>query len=303
MAVITTGSFAKALWPGVNAWWGEGYNEHQVEYTGLFDTHSSSRRYEEDVSISSFGLASRKEEGAAINYGTERQGFVTRYSHSVYALGFIITREMMEDSMYDVVGKRKARGLAFSMRQTKEVLGANIYNRAETSGYTGGDGVTLLSDSHPNIAGGLYSNKPTTDSDISEAALEQACIDIGKWTNDAGLKIAVIPQKIVIPIDSEFELCRILKSTYRVGTADNDTNALNQMSKFPKGYCVNHYLTDTDSWYIRTNVPDGMKHWVRRAAEFGIDNDWETENAKFKATERYAFGWTDPRAIYGSMGA
>lgn len=300
---ITTGSFAKALWPGINSWYGKAYNEHKVEYTDLFDTFRSNKRYEEDVSISSFGLASVKEEGSAINYDSEQQGFVTRYAHVVYALGFIITREMKEDDLYDVVGQRRARGLAFSMRQTKEVLAGNVYNRAETAGYTGGDGKTLLAADHPNVAGGTFSNKPSTDSDLSEASLEQACIDIGKWTNDRGLKIAVQPQVIIIPIDLEFELCRILKSTYRVGTADNDINAIMSMGKFPKGYRANHYLTDTDSWFIRTNVPDGMKHWVRRPAQFGVDNDWDTENAKFKATERYAFGWSDPRAIYGSMGA
>ena len=300
--VITTGNFAKALWPGVNSFWGKAYNEHVTEYTDLFDTYNSNMKYEEDVSISGMGLASVKEEGASIAYDSERQGFVTRYVHTVFALGFMITQEAVDDNQYTSVAERKAKGLAFSMRQTKEVVAANVYNRAETSGYTGGDGVVLLSASHPNIAGSTFSNKPATDGDISEAVLEQACIDIGKFTNDAGLKIAVIPQCIIIPIDTEFEVTRILQAQYRVGTADNDPNALLVRGKFPKGYKTNHYITDTDSWFIRTNVPDGMKHWVRKPINFGVDNDWDTENAKFKASERYSFGWSDPRAIYGSMG-
>ena len=303
MAVIASGNFAKALWPGVNSWYGKAYAEWTPEWNKLFDSYNSRKRYEEDVGISSFGLASVKEEGAPVSYDTEKQGFITRYQHTEYALGFIITRLMMEDDLYDVVGQKRARGLAFSMRQTKEINAANIYNRGFDTSYTGGDGKPLFSTSHPNVAGGTWQNTLTTAADLSESSLEQMIIDIGKWENDRGLRISVMPQSLHIPIDLEFEAERILKSTYRVGTADNDINALNMMSKFPKGIMTNHYFTDTDAFFIRTNVPDGMKHFQRRPLQFTIDNDFDTENAKFKATERYSFGWTDPRAAYGSPGA
>lgn len=310
MAIITSSSFAKALYPGVNAWFGKAYNEYGTEYTGLFETHSSRRRYEEDVGLSGLGLASVKDEGDGVSYDSERQGFTTRYQHVVLGLGFIVTREAKDDDLYDVVAKNKAEGLAFSMRQTKEIIGANIYNRAFSTSYTGADGASLIasaggggSTTHPNVAGGTYTNGPSTAADLSEASLEQAQIDIMKYTNDRGLRIAVIPQKIIIPVDLVFEAERILQTEKRVNTANNDINALKNMGKFPGGIVVNHYLTDTDAWFIRTNVPHGMKHFVRRGLEFTIDNDFDTENAKFKATERYSFGWTDPRGLYGSPGA
>lgn len=303
MAIITAAAFAKALYPGVNAWFGKAYDEYPVEYTQLFEQFTSRRRYEEDVGISSFGLASVKAEGDSISYDSERQGFTTRYQHLTFALGFMVTREAQEDDLYDVVAQNKAQGLAFSMRQTKEIIAANVYNRAFNSSYKGADGVELCSSSHVNIASGTWSNMPSVATDLSEAALEQAYIDISKWTNDRGLKIAVLPQKLIIPADLMFEAERILKTPYRVGTANNDLNVLNSMGKVPGGIVVNHYLTDTDAWFLSTNVKNGLKHWVRRKIEFTIDNDWDSENAKFKATERYSFGWTDPRCIYGSAGA
>jgi len=302
MAVINSSSFAKALWPGVNAWYGKAYDEYDVEFTKLFDKNSSSKAFEEDVGVSSFGLALSKNEGGPIQYDSERQGFTTRYTHAVYALGFIITREIMEDDQYDVVGQKKAQGLAFSIRQTKEVLGANVYNRAFSTSYLGGDGSALLSATHANIAGGTWSNLIGTASDLSEASLEQAVIDIAGFTNDRGLKIAVRPQSLVIPWQLAFEATRILKSTGRVGTDNNDLNALNSMGLF-KDVIVNHYLTDTDAWFIRTNVPNGMKYFERRADAFDMDNDFDTENAKFKASFRASWGWTDPRGLYGSAGA
>lgn len=303
MAVISSNSFAKALWPGINSWWGKAYNEHTEEYTELFDTYQSDRAYEEDVGLTSFGLAPVKNEGGSISFDAEQQGYVTRYSHVTYGLGFIITREIYEDDQYDVVGQRRARGLAFSMRQTKENVAANVYNRAFSSDYPGGDGEAMISTSHPLVAGGTFSNRLDTDADLSEAALEQASIDIMKYRDDRGLRISVIPQKLIVPPDLVFEAERIMGTNGRPGTSNNDVNALKSMSKFPEGYVVNHYLTDENAWFIRTNVPDGLKHFVRRGAEFAIDNDFDTENAKFKATERYSFGWTDPRAIYGSAGA
>lgn len=300
--VINSGSFAKALWPGVNAWYGKAYDEYSVEYTSLFDKFSSSKAWEEDVGISSFGLAVQKGEGAPISYDSEQQAFVTRYQHVVYALGFIITREMMEDDQYDVVGQRKAQGLAFSHRQTKEIVGANVYNRAFSGSYLGGDGVAMISASHPNIAGGTQSNIIATAADLSEASLEQACIDIAGFTNDRGLLIAVRPESLIIPRQLMFEAKRILASDGRVGTDLNDLNALKTMGIVPK-IVTNHYLTDTDAWFIRTNVKHGLKYFERRADAFEMDNDFDTENAKFKATGRYSFGWTDWRGIYGSAGA
>jgi hypothetical protein len=311
MAVVTTGSFAKALWPGVNTWYGQAYKEYPVEWDKLFDKYTSKRAFEEDVGVSGFGLAVVKPEGDGITYDTQKQAFITRYTHVVYALGFIVTREMFDDDLYDVVGQRKAKALAFSMRQTKETVGANVYNRAFSTSYLGGDGSTLVasaggggSSTHPNFAGGTWTNGPSAAVDISEAALEQACIDIAAFTNDRGLKIAYRPQTLIVPKELEFDTARIIKNTeWRPATTDRDINALATLGKFSKGMVVNHYLTDTDAWFIRTDCPDGLKYFERRGDEFGMDNDFDTENAKFKATGRYSFGWTDPRAIYGSPGA
>jgi phage major head subunit gpT-like protein len=302
MALITTGNFAKALWPGVNAWYGKAYNEYPVEYDKLFDKFTSRRNFEEDVGVTSFGLAIQKAEGAPVSYDSERQGFVTRYTHVVYALGFSVSREAMEDDMYDIIAQRRAQGLAFSMRQTKEIVGANIYNRAFNASYTGGDGVSLINTAHPNVAGGTQSNRLSVDSDLSEAALEQACIDIQGFRNDRGLLIALRPTSLIIPYTLEFEAHRILKSVGRTGTDLNDPNALKEMGMI-KNVVVSHFLTDTDAWFLRTNAPHGMKYFERRADEFTTDNDFDTENAKFKATARYSFGWSDWRGLYGSPGA
>ena len=302
MANVTSASFAKALWPGVNAWYGQAYDEYPVEWTKLFEKNSSNRKFEEDVGYSGFGLASVKSEGAPITYDSERQGFTARYVHVTYALGFIVTREIFEDDLYDVVGQKKAKALAFSMRQTKETVAANVYNRAFNSTYTGPDGLELLSTAHLNVAGGTFSNELTTAADVSEAALEQACIDIANLLDDRGLKIALRPKTLIIPIQLQFDVTRILKSTGQVDTADNNLNALKTMGMIPE-VVVNHYLTDADAWFIRTSARDGMKYWTRREDEFGMDNDFDTENAKFKATSRYSFGWSDPRGLFGSPGA
>lgn len=299
---INTGSFSKALWPGVNAWYGKEYSEFPVEYTDLFNTYTSRKAFEEDVGVSSFGLAQIKPEGQGVTYDIETQGFITRYTHVVYALGFIITKEMFDDDQYDVVGERRARGLAYSMRQTKEVVAANIYNRAFNGNYTYGDGSALIVSNHANVAGGTWSNLLSVAANLSEAALEQACIDIAKFTNDRGLKINVQPQSLHIPVDLQFEAERILKSQYRVGTPNNDISALISMGKFPKGIKMNHYFTSTTAWFLRTNAPDGMKYFERNGDSFAEDNDFDTNNAKFKAEARYSFGNTDPRAIYGTPG-
>ena len=300
---MTTGQFAKLLWPGLNAIYGKAYNDYPTEWDKLgFEHQKSSRAYEEDVGISSFGLAATKAEGAPITYDNERQGYTTRYNHVVYALGFMVTREAYEDDQYSVIGSKKAKALARSMRHTKEIVGANIFNRAATAGYTGGDGVTLLNASHPNVAGGTWSNMPSTAADLSEAALEQASIDIAAFRDDRGLLIAAKPKKLIIAPANQFEAKRILGTEGRVGTDLNDLNAVKTMGIIPE-VVVNHFLTDTDAWFIITDTPDGLKYFERRGDQFEMDNDFDTENAKYKATARYSFGWTDPRCIYGSMGA
>lgn len=298
---ITSGSFAKALWPGVNKWYGQEYNEWKTEYTDIFETHSSRKAFEEDVGTSGFGLAQVKGEGAPIPYDTALQGFIDRYTHVVYGLGFIITEEMVEDDQYDVIGKKKATALAFSMRQTKEINGANILNRAFNASYTYGDGVSLLNSAHPNIGGGTWSNVMATASDLSEAALEQAFIDISGYTNDRGLKIAVRPRKLVVPYQLDFEANKILQTEFEVGTNNNTVNVVR--GRFPGGVVLNHYLTDADAWFIITDCKDGMKYFERRGDRFAMDDDFDTSNAKFKATGRYSFGATDKRAIYGTAGA
>jgi len=302
MSVITSGSHPKALWPGIAAWFGRKYDEHATEYTDLFDTETSDKSYEEDVQVTGFGLASVKAEGNSVTYDTETQGFTKRYTHVVYGSGYIVTREEMEDSQYEVVSKRRAQALAFAARQTKENVAANIYNRAETSGYNGGDGVTLLSTSHPSLAGN-WSNRLTTAADLSEAALEDLIIQIMGATNDRGLKISLMPKSLLVPRQLWFEANRILKSTLQNDTSNNSINALKATGALPGGVVVNHYLSDADAWFVRTNAPRGMLHFQRRAYEFVQDNDFDTENAKAKMTERYSFGWTDPRAVYGSLGA
>lgn len=308
MSVINTSSFAKALWPGVNTWYGEAYNQYPVEWDKLFEKNTSRKAFEEDVGTSHFGLAVAKGEGAPVTYDQARQGFTSRYQHVVYALGFIITREAFDDDQYDVVGKLKAQSLAFSMRQTKEIVAANIFNRAFSTSYLGGDGASLIasaggggSASHPNVAGGTYTNGVAAAVDLSEAALEQACIDIADFKNDRGLKIAVRPRKLIIPKELMFEAHRILKTDGQVYSADNTLNAIKTMGMIPE-VVVNHYLTDTDAWFILTDVKNGLKYFERNGDEFTMDEDWDTENAKYKARARYSFGWTDPRGIYGSPG-
>lgn len=300
--IITSSSFAKLLWPGLNSIYGKEYADYPVEWDKLFEKNSSDRAYEEDLGLSSFGLAAVKNEGAPIQYDTERQGFTSRYNHVVYALGFIITREIYEDDQYGKVGAQKAKALARSMRQTKEIVGANIYNRAFDSNYKGGDGVQLLSNAHPNVAGGTFSNVIATAADLSEAALEQAVIDIAGLRDDRGLLIAARPEKLIIPYQQTFEVKRILGADGRVGTDLNDPNVLKDMGLF-SNVVINHYLTDADAWFIQTSIKDGLKYFERRGDQFEMDNDFDTENAKFKATARYSFGWSDPRAIYGSAGA
>jgi hypothetical protein len=306
MGIISTGNFAKDLVPGVKTWFGQKYKEYPIEYLDIFEKMNSTRAFEEEAGVTGFGLAAIKTEGGGIAYDSQEQGFVNRYTHITYGLGFIITREMYEDGIAVTVALRRANALAFSIRQTKEIVGANILNRAFNSTYTMGansDGVELCSAAHPNKSGGTWANELTIAADLSEEALEQACIDIGNFKTDRGLTIAIMPQQLIIPPNLEFDAFRILESIGQSGTNYNDTNALKASKKFPKGIAVNHYLSDADAWFIKTNCPDGLKYMERRADAFGTEQDFDTENAKFKATFRGSFGWSDPRGIFGSPGA
>lgn len=300
--IITTGNHPKAYWPGVKRWWGREYTEHPVEWKDLFDVESSDKAYEEDVELTGFGLMPVKPEGDAIQFDSETQGAVKRYTHVVYGMGWICTREEQEDNLYPVVSKRRTKALAFSMRQTEEIVGANVYNRAFTAAFAGADGKEMIATDHP-VIGGTQSNELAIAADLSEAALESLNIQIMDARNSRGLNISLTGQKLIIPTSYSYEATRILKSTLQNDTSNNAVNALRVMGTLPKGAAVNHYLTDPDAWFIRTNAPVGPTRYNRRAAEFGNDNDFDTENLKAKATIRFSVGWTDWRGVYGSPGA
>lgn len=302
MSTITTGAIAKLLWPGLNARWGVKYDEYAPEWRDLVDISSSDMAYEEDQEMTGFGLAPVKPQGASVVYDTAQQGVTSRYTHIAYALGFIITKEAIDDNLYEKIGMQRTGSLAFSMRQTKENVVANVYNRAFSSSYTGADGVALLSTAHPTLAGN-QSNRLAVDADMSEASLEDLCIQIGLSTNARGLRISVQPRSLIVPINLQFEAARILRSVGQNDTANNAINAMKAMGMFPEGVKVNHYLTDTDAFFVRTNVDDGLKLFQRVAAQFEQDTDFDTSNLKYKAYERYSTGWSDWRALFGSPGA
>lgn len=300
--VITTGNHPKALWPGVHSWWGQKYNEHPTEYTEIFDVKSSKRNYEEDVEETGFGLVPVKPEGDASTYDSHSQGPTTRYTPVAYSMGYIVTREEMDDNLYKEKSFKRAAALAFSFRQTKEIVAANVLNRGFDNNYTGGDSKELLATDHPTLDG-TQSNELSTAADFSEAALEDLLIQIANAKNSRGLRIGLVGRKLIIPPALMFEAQRVLKSTLQPGTANNDTNAVRSMGMLPDGMCVNHYLTDTDAWFVKTNAPDGMNLFQRIGVEFRKDNDFDTDNAKAKGYERYSVGWTDWRAVYGTEGA
>jgi hypothetical protein len=300
--IITTASHPKALWPGIKAWWGQVYDEHQEEYSKLFDSDTSSMNYEEDVQLTGFGLAPVKSEGSGVAYDSEIQGFTTRYTHIAYALGYIVTKEELDDNLYEQVSRRRAAALAMSFRQTKENVGANIYNRAFNGTYLGGDGVSLCSTAHPNTSGGTFANTPTVAADLSEASLEDALTAIMGFQNDRGLLINVMPKSLVVARQNWWNANRILKSAYTPSTANNAVNVLVATNALPEGIVMNHYLTSPNAWFVRTNIQNGLKYYSRVGIQFDQDNDFDTMNAKAKGYERYSFGWTDPRAIYGVNG-
>lgn len=300
--VITTGNHPKALWPGVAAWFGTSYREYPLECEMVFDRDSSSKNYEEDVEITGFGLAPVKTEGSSVSYDSHSQGYTKRYTHVAYALGYIVTREELDDNLYEKVSRSRSKSLAFSMRQTKETVGANIFNRAFNSSFTGGDGKELLATDHPSLAGD-WSNELAVAADLSEASLEDLLIQIMNAENSRGLKIALTGRKLIVPPNLAFDATRIVKSQLQNDTANNAINAIRAMGLLPEGVMVYHYLTDTDAWFIKTDCPEGLKLYQRTPIEFTRDSDFDTENAKAKAYERYSFGWTDPRCLYGSSGA
>jgi hypothetical protein len=299
---INTGALSKALRPGVNTWFGLAYDQFPEEWSQIFDMEMSDMNYEEDVNAYGFGLAPVKAEGQALSYDTMQQAIYVRYIHIVYALGYIITREAIEDNLYMKLAKQQTDALAFSMRQTKEIVCANVLNRAFNSSYVGADGLSLCNSSHLLTKGGTYNNQPVTAADLSEAALEQALIDIGGILNDAGLRISAMGMKLIIPRQLQFEATRILQSSLRNDTAENAVNAMLKIGVLPGGICLNHYLTSASAWFIKTNVPKGLRLFQRRPLGLDNDTEFDTENMKFKASERYSVGFTDWRGIYGSNG-
>jgi hypothetical protein len=296
---IGTGNHPKALWEGMHAFFGATYREHPEEFRDIFEIERSKKNYEEDTKLTGFGLAPVKSEGGSTSYDTESQGYTKRYTHVAYSLGYIVTKEEMDDNLYEIVSRRRIKRLAFSMRQTKEVIAANVLNRAFSSTYTGGDGKELCATDHPSLNGN-FSNELATPADFSEAALEDLIIQISQAVNERGLNIALRPMKLIHPTNLQFEVNRVLKSELRPGTADNDINAVRLVGLKP---VMNHYLTDTDAWFIKTDCPNGLTMFDRKALEFTTDNDFSTDNALAKAYMRFSVGWTDPLSVYGSPGA
>jgi len=302
---ISRAQLLKELVPGLNALFGLEYNQYGDQASEIFEADTSDRSFEEEVKLSGFAAAPTKNEGAGIAYDNAQEAWVARYNHETIAMGFSLTEESMEDNLYDSLSKRYTKALARAMAYTKQVKGANILN----NGFTGtgnptyGDGQVLFSTAHPLVSGGTNSNRPTTGADLNETSLEAACIAIAAWTDERGLLMAAKPKKLIIPSDLRFVATRLLETTQRVGTADNDINALKNNGTISGGYSINNYLTDTDAWFLTTDCPNGLKHFTRVALSTGMDNDFDTGNARYKARERYSFGVSDPLGAYGSPGA
>jgi len=301
--IISTGSHPKALWPGVHAFWGQIYSEHMKEYGDLYEVKNSSQAYEEDVQITGFGLAPVKAEGASITYDSEVQGPVQRYTHIAYGLGYIVTYEELRDNLYEQVSMRRAQANAFSITQTIENVAAAIYNDAFTGNvFTFGDGLSLCNSAHINTTGGTFSNALTPGADLSEAALEDICIQAMGLQTDRGLLISILPESLHIARQEWFNANRILKSVLQSGTSNNDINVLKAVNAFPKGIKMNHYLTSPHAWFVRTNCPNGMQMFWRDEPMFDQDNEFDTKNAKAATYMRFSVGATDPRGILGSNG-
>ena len=302
---ISRAQLLKELLPGLNALFGLEYSRYGEEHKELYEVESSERSFEEETKLSGFSAAPVKNEGSAIAYDNAQEAWTTRYNHETIALGFSITEEAVEDNLYDSLSARYTKGLARAMAYTKQVKAAAVINNGFTnsSAYYGGDGVPLFSTAHPLVNGSTNSNRPTTGADLNETSLEAAVIQIAAWTDERGLLIAAKPKKLIIPPALMFTAKRLLDTELRVATADNDINAIKQMGVIPEGYTVNNFLTDSNAWFLTTDVPNGMKHFVRTPLSNNMDGDFDTGNVRYKSRERYSFGWSDPLGMFGSSGS
>jgi hypothetical protein len=300
---ISRAQLLKELLPGLNALFGMEYARYGEEHKEIYETETSERSFEEETKLSGFSAAPVKNEGSAIAYDNAQEAWSTRYTHETIALGFSITEEAIEDNLYDSLSARYTKSLARAMAYTKQVKAAAVLNNGFSSSYPGGDGVSLFNTAHPLISGGVNSNTPSTQADLNETSLEAAVIQIAAWTDERGLLIAAKPKKLIVPPALMFTAKRLLDTELRVATADNDINALKQMGAIPEGYTVNHFLTDTNGWFLTTDVPNGLKHFVRTPLQNSMDGDFDTGNVRYKARERYSFGWSDPLGMFGSSGS
>jgi len=301
---ITRSQLVKELEPGLNALFGLEYKRYVNEHEEIFSMETSDRAFEEEVMLTGFGTAPVKTEGAGVQYDLAQESFTARYTHETIAMAFALTEEAVEDNLYDRLSGRYTKALARSMSNTKQVKGASVLNNAFTAGnYAGGDGVALCSTAHPTAMGPNFANTPTVPADLNETSLEQAIIDIAAFTDERGLKVALTGRKMIVPKELQFTAERLMKSTLRTSTADNDINAIKSMGLIPEGFAVNHYLTDINAWFIITDAPNGLKMFERSPIKTAFEGDFDTGNVRYKARERYSFGWSDPRGIYGSPGA
>ena len=300
---ISRAQLLKELLPGLNALFGMEYEKYGEEHAEIFETESSDRSFEEETKLSGFGAAPVKNEGSAIAYDNAQEAWTARSNHETISMGFSVTEEAIEDNLYDSLSSRYTKALARAMAYTKQVKAAAILNNAFDPAVTYGDGVELCSTAHPLGSGGTNSNGPATGADLNETSLEAAIIQIAGWTDERGLLIAAKPRKLVVPPDLQFVATRLLETELRTATADNDINAMRSMGSIPEGYTVNHYLTDTNAWFLMTDVPNGLKHFVRTPMQTSMDADFDTGNSRYKARERYSFGVSDPLGIFGSPGA
>jgi hypothetical protein len=299
---ISRAQLLKELLPGLNALFGLEYARYGEEHKEIYDTETSERSFEEETKLSGFSAAPVKNEGSAIAYDNAQEAFTARYTHVTIAQGFSLTEEAIEDNLYDSLSARYTKALARSMAYTKQVRAASVLNNGFTTA-VGGDGQPLFSTAHPLVSGGTNSNTPTTQSDLNETSLEAAVIQISLWTDERGLLIAARPKKLIVPPALQFVATRLLETELRVGTTDNDINAIKNNGSIPEGYTINHYLTDTNAWFLTTDVPNGMKHFVRTPLQNSMDGDFDTGNVRYKARERYSFGFSDPLGMFGSSGA
>ena len=300
---ISRAQLLKELLPGLNALFGLEYAKYGEETNEIYETESSERSFEEETKLSGFSAAPVKNEGSPIAYDNGQEAWTARYTHVTIAQGFSLTEEAIEDNLYDSLSARYTKALARSMAYTKQVRGAAVINNGFSASYPGGDGVALFANDHPLVSGGTNSNIPATPADLNETSLEAAVIQISLWTDERSLLIAAKPKKLVVPPALQFVATRLLETELRVGTADNDINAIKNNGSIPDGYTINHFLTDTNAWFLTTDVPNGMKHFVRTPLSTGMDGDFDTGNVRYKSRERYSFGWSDPLGMWGSQGA